>query len=292
MKITLINANTDLGTNVDGSEEGPLVISQHFVNNSHINDIINIDKPQVKKSHDPNDLAKNMDAINEFNTKLYKAIYKCKNDHNFPIILGGDHSLAIASALGSIKTSNNLGIIWIDSHLDYNTFITTITGNIHGLPLASINGLNKELSLFHDGNYYNPLNTVIVGYRSQEENKDQELNNIKNMHVTVFTTDDIHKLGIKKVMQEAFAIASNNTNGLHISYDLDVIDPTIAPGVSIKEENGITEEEAFMILDEVLQREKLIQSFDLVEFNPRNDINQKTEAIAVKIVNKIINSKL
>lgn len=288
MKITIVNAKTDLGVNVDGSNLGPEILSNYFKNNKKIGKIVNIEKSNKIKSKIPNDLAKNLKEVNNFNQALYKEIVTIKNNNNFPIILGGDHSLAIASSLGSISKEKALGIIWIDAHLDYNTFDTTITGNLHGLPLATINGLNKKLSLFHEGNYYKPENTVVIGYRSEEENKEIELNNAKSAGITVFTTEDIKIIGVKTVLEKAFKIATTNTVGVHISYDLDVIDPNICPGVSVPELNGISENDAYLITDELLNYKDNIKSFDLVEFNPINDIDKKTENIAVNILNKII----
>lgn len=291
MKVTLINAKTDLGVTVDGSNLGAPAISKHFVKDNRVQKIIDIEKPRVKKEKGKENLAKNLDAVNAFNQELYQAVAKVKEEGTFPITLGGDHSLAIGSALGSIKSEQSLGIIWIDAHLDYNTFETTITGNLHGLPLAAIDGLNEKLSPYHNGIYYNPKNTVVVGYRSEEENKEIEINITKKMGVTVFSTEDIRKMGIKEVIRKAVEIASSNTNGIHISYDLDVIDPEVAPGVSVKEENGINQEEAMNILKEVLQYKEKIVSFDVVELNPLNDIDHKTEKIAKNIVEEIIKSK-
>ena len=290
MNITLINAKTDLGVTIDGANLGPEIIGNNFKNNQKVKNIININKSKIEKSKDVNDLAKNLNEVNSFNHKLYKAVIDSKENNTFPIILGGDHSLAIGSALGSIKKEKNLGIIWIDAHLDYNTFDTTITGNIHGLPLSTINGLNNKLSLFHNQEYYNPKNTVVIGYRSEEENKEIELNNVKEMGVTVFTTQDIKELGIKTVIKTAFQIATKDTNGVHISYDLDVIDPIVCPGVSVPEANGISDNDAYLILDEVLNYKDNITSFDLVEFNPTKDINKKTETISLNLLNKIINT--
>ncbi len=290
MKTVIINANTDLGLDIDGCDEGPKIISQHFKNDKRIEKIINIDKPNIIKSKDDLDLAKNIDGVNNFNEKLYKKVINIHNEDYFPIIVGGDHSLSIASSLAAIK-NEDVGIIWIDSHIDYNTFQTTITGNIHGLPLATINDLNPTLSKFHQGNYYNPANTVIVGYRAHEANREQELGNINKMNVKVFTTDDLKHIGIKEVITSAFDIASRGKKKVHISFDLDVIDPLVAPGVSIKEENGLFEEEITSIFEEILHHKDIIKSFDIVEFNPLNDINHQTEKIAVNIIDKIINSK-
>lgn len=285
MKLTLINAKTDLGVMVDGANLGPEILSNYYKDDKRIDKIINLEKENIKKSHDPKDLAKNLDAINEFNARLYNEI---KQDNNFPITLGGDHSLAIGSALASIKKEEKLGIIWIDSHGDYNTFETTRTGNIHGLPLAALNHQTGDrLSLFHDGNYYLPENTVIVGGRDIDP---WEMPVIEKAGATVFSTKDIKEQGISTIIKKAIDIASNNTKGIHISFDIDVIDPEIAKGVSVPAINGITDEEAYQITDEVLKYKDKIKSWDLVEFNPLKDIDKKTEKIAVNILEKIINS--
>lgn len=285
MKLTLINAKTDLGVMIDGANLGPEVLSNYYKDDKRIDKIINLEKENIKKSHDPKDLAKNLDAINEFNARLYNEI---KQDNNFPITLGGDHSLAIGSALASIKKEEKLGIIWIDSHGDYNTFETTRTGNIHGLPLAALNHQTGDrLSLFHDGNYYLPENTVIVGGRDIDP---WEMPVIEKAGATVFSTKDIKEQGISTIIKKAIDIASNNTKGIHISFDIDVIDPEIAKGVSVPAINGITDEEAYLITDEVLKYKDKIKSWDLVEFNPLKDEDKKTEKIAVNILEKIISN--
>ncbi|MBQ8892408.1 MAG: arginase [Bacilli bacterium] len=280
--ITIVGAGSDLGVSIDGARLGPKKIIDTLDNN-YKKILIEQNRDYVK-SLDKNDLKKNEDEVNKFNKELYT---KITNENNFCITLGGDHSIAIASGLASLKKHNNLGLIWIDAHLDYNTWQTTITGNIHGLPLASLNGLNKDLSKFHDGEFFNPKNTVVVGYRAFEENAMDEINNIKMMGVTVYTTKDIKEYGVNKIMEQAFAIANKNTNGVHISFDLDVIDPNIAKGVSVKEENGINLTEA-MEITTYLTKQNNIKSFDLVEYNPLNDTDSNTLKIANSILNKII----
>lgn len=290
MKINIINACSDLGVEVDGADKGPLIISKNL-NNSKINKTITVLKNNTKKSHDINDLRKNLDEVNIFNTKLYKEVFSTIEDNCFPITLGGDHSIAIGSALASQAQNKNLGIIWIDAHLDYNTFETTITGNLHGLPLAAIDGLCPDLTPFFDGNFYNPKNTVVVGYRAQETNKEAELNNIKKAGVTVFDNDDIKKYGIENIMNKAIDIASNNTNGIHISYDLDVIDEKFAPGVSVPELDGLNDTVAYKISDILCDNLDKIKSLDLVEYNPDFDKNNKTLELSLNILNKIIEKK-
>ena len=276
MKIDVINALCDLGVDVDGASLGPKKLKEKIINNEYINNIIDVFCDCSNKDHNPDNLEKNYDELIRENKVL---------------TIGGDHSIAVSSALASIKKEDNLGIIWIDAHADYNTFETTITGNLHGLPLATIDGLNNRLSLFHDGNYYDPKKTVIVGYRSEEVNKEEEINNLKDAGVTFFTTEELNTIGIENVISKAFKIASNNGNNkVHVSYDLDFIDPNVAPGVSIPEVNGPTKEQAISVCKNVLKYINNISSFDIVEFNPLNDIDDKTLNIALEIFNLVIES--
>ncbi len=283
MKISVIEANQDLGVHVDGANLGPHELSS-AINNSHIN-VYTVNKPDLPKEREKTNLKKNLIGVNLFNEALYRTINNVKEREEFPITLGGDHSLAIGSALGSIKKEESLGIIWIDAHSDYNLFETTRTGNLHGLPLAAINGQCQDLTGFHNGNYYNHQNTVIVGVRDIDP---WERPNLEKDHIKLFTTEDIHNLGVEKVMTEAFEYACQNTNGVHISYDIDVIDPIIAPGVSVPVRDGITESEAYQITDELIKHQQEIKSLDIVEYNPTKDINDQTKTIVLNILTTII----
>lgn len=207
------------------------------------------------------------------------------------MLFGGDHSIAIASALASIERYKNLGIIWFDAHGDFNTFQTTISGNLHGLPFAVLTGYEKNLlNYFHSGNYYSYQNAVLLGARDIDQ--PYEFNNLKDAGITIITTEDIKKYGFKKMYQKAFEIASDGTEGIHISYDLDCIDPKLAPGVSIPAINGLNLNEAYGFVEAILQNKEKIKSLDLVEFNPLKDIQQKTEKLASSILNKIIEAFL
>ena len=282
MKITLIEANQDLGVSVDGANLGPNVLSNFFKDDL---EVLAVNKDDVNKEKDKDNLKKNLNFVNSFNKDLYNTCLSVKEKNEFPLVIGGDHTVAIPSSLASIKKEEKLGIIWIDAHGDYNTFETTRTGNLHGLPLAASNGICSLLTDFHDGNFYDHSNTVIVGGRDIDE---WEMPNILKDNITVFTTEDIKNLGVKKVMEEAFKIASNNTNGVHISYDLDVIDPSIAPGVSVPAKDGINLDEAFEIVDELVKNKDIIKSMDLVEYNPTKDIDDVTKNIAIDILKKVI----
>ena len=138
---------------------------------------------------------------------------------------------------------------------------------------------------YHDGKIIQPSKTVIIGARSIDE---AEKDNVRYSGVTVFSTEDVKEKGIETVMDEAFKIAGYKTKGIHISYDLDVIDPDVAPGVSIPEFDGISEEEAMQINEYLIKHINDILSFDLVEFNPLRDIDRKTEQIALNILAQMI----
>lgn len=279
--INIINANSDLGVHVDGSNLGP----KKLTGNINITKY-NIDKEQVIKSKDSNDLKKNLEAVNSFTEKIFKKELEILESNNFPLLIGGDHSTVIGSALASNLYNENIGIIWIDAHGDYNTFETTHSGNLHGLPLAAITGYKcSDLTSFIANKYINPKNAVVVGARSIDP---WEIGNMIDAGVTIFTTEDIKKYGTKTIMDRAFEIALDGTKGTHVSYDLDVIDCDIAPGVSIPEKNGINEIEANEIMDILIDRKQDIKSMDFVEFNPLNDINDKTYDIASNLLNKFI----
>lgn len=288
--IDIIAACSDMGVHVNGSNLAPEILINN-INISNNNKIKNIKKifknNNYKKELEKENKKKNLNAVNSFNLNLYNSVLDTVNNNNFPLTIGGDHSIAIASTLASIKKHNNLGIIWFDAHGDFHTFKTTTSGNIHGLPFAALTHYEKEfLTSFHNGPFYNYKNAVLVGARDID--KPDEMQNLIDAGVTIFTTEDIKKFGTNEVYKKAFEIASAGTNGIHISYDLDVIDPDVAPGVSIPAVNGISLDEAYAFLDYIIKNKDIIKSLDLVEFNPLTDINKKTEKIATHILNTLI----
>ena len=286
--INIIGACSDLGVHINGTKLGPEVL-ESIIDKTKINEIVNIYAKDINKELEKNNKQKNLKSVNEFNSRLYSAILDTLNSDFFPLTIGGDHSIAIASALASIKKYKNLGIIWFDSHGDYHTFETTTSGNIHGLPFATITNYKKSiLSNFHSGNYFNPKNAVLVGGRDIDE--PFELENLKNAGVTVFSTEDVHKFGTDYIYSKAFDIASAGTNGIHVSYDLDVIDPKLAPGVSIPAKNGICLEEAYDFVTHIIKNKEKVKSFDLVEFNPLRDIDEVTQKIAQQILSYLLNN--
>ena len=286
MKTFIAGAGSDLGVHIDGAHLGPVQLMNDLKGFYKGESISLVQDENIIKSRNLSDLRKNDYEIDKFNTKLYQAILEKAKDGYFPITIGGDHSIAVASALASAKVHENIGIIWFDAHTDYNTFDTTVTGNIHGLPLAAITGYkNNELRYFHDGKIIQPSKAVVVGARSID---DWEKDNIKYSGITVFTTEDIKEKGVEKVVEEAFRIAGEKTKGIHISYDLDLLDPEVAPGVSVPEFDGISEEEAMKINELIMKHLDQVVSYDLVEFNPLRDQDRKTEQIAINLLAQII----
>lgn len=286
MKTFIAGAGSDLGVHIDGAHLGPVQLMNDLKGFYKGESISLVQDENIIKSRNLSDLRKNDYEIDKFNTKLYQAILEKAKDGYFPITIGGDHSIAVASALASAKVHENIGIIWFDAHTDYNTFDTTVTGNIHGLPLAAITGYkNGELRYFHDGNIIQPSKAVVVGARSID---DWEKDNVKYSGITVFTTEDIKEKGVEKVVEEAFRIAGEKTKGIHISYDLDLLNPEVAPGVSVPEFDGISEEEAMKINELIMKHLDQVVSYDLVEFNPLRDQDRKTEQIAINLLAQII----
>lgn len=286
MRTMIFGAGTDLGVNIDGASLGPVQLMNDLKAFYKGESMMFEQDKDIIKSRNLSDRRKNEYEIEKFNTNLYKNMVDKIKEEYFPIMIGGDHSATIASALASAKVNIDVGIIWIDAHTDYNTFETTVTGNIHGLPLAAINGYkNSELRYYHDGKVIQPSRTVIIGARSID---DAEKDNVKYSGVTVFTTQDIKEKGIEAIMDEAFKIAGYKTKGIHISYDLDIIDPDIAPGVSVPEFDGINEEEAMQINEYIINHMQSVLSYDLVEFNPLRDVDRKTEQIALNLLAQVI----
>ena len=286
--IDIIGACSDLGIHINGTSLAPEVLEKSLTKDN-INKIINVKPNLVEKELNKNNHKRNLNEINLFNTKLYNTVLESLNHNKFPLTIGGDHSIAIASALASSKKNGPLGIIWFDAHGDYHTFETTPSGNIYGLPFAAVtNYEKKELTNFHTGPFFSPKNAVLVGARDID--LPEEMDNLKKAGVTIITTEDIQKYGAETMYKKAFEIASNGTNGIHISYDLDCIDPKLAPGVSVPAVNGVNLEDGYAFIDYMIKNKQKIKSFDLVEFNPLKDINQVSEKIAINILNNFINN--
>ena len=288
MKSIIIGAGSDLGVHIDGSSLGPVQLINDIKSFYNGETTTIMQEEDILKSRNLSDRRKNEYEVDEINTKIYNTILEKEKDNYFPIVIGGDSSITIPTALASSKVRENIGMILFSPYTNYNTFDTTVSGNINGMSLAAINGYkNNELRYYHDGNVIQPTKTVVVGARSID---DWEKDNVKYSGLNVFTSEDIKQKGLETVINEAFFIANERTKGVHISFDLGLLDPSIAPGVSIPEFDGMSEEEVMNINKLIIAHMKDITSYDLVEFNPLRDENRKTEQIALNILAQIINA--
>ena len=210
--------------------------------------------------------------------KLYDRAMKSLEEGALPVVLGGDHSLAAGSVAASAdwvrrSSSKPLGLIWVDAHGDMNTPATTESGNVHGMPLAALLGQEPlELASIGSTPSVLPQHTVLVGVRNLDR---REKDQIRASGVHVFTMKDIDRDGIATVAERALSLAAYDTGGIHVSFDMDVCDPSFAPGVGTPVKGGFDYREAHMIMELVADSGRLV-ALDLVEVNPTLDIRNTT----------------
>lgn len=288
MKTMIFGAGSDLGVHIDGAHAGAVQLLNDLQSFYKGESISYMQDEHILKSRNLSDRCKNEYDLEKFNTTLYNGIVAKNQEEYFPVTIGGDHSVAIASSLASVKTHNDIGLIWFSGHTDYSTTKTTVTGNISEFALATVtSNKNPELKVFHQGQTFQPTKTVIIGAR---EIPQWEKEDLKYSGVTVYTINDINEKGLETVLDEAFAIANFKTQGIHISFSLDIIDPEMAPGVSSPESDGLTEEEAMKINEAIIKHIEDVVAYDLVEFNPLRDINRKTEQISVNLLAQLLHA--
>ena len=216
---------------------------------------------------------------------LYDTCLQSLDAGALPLVLGGDHSVAAGSIAASADwvrrtTGQPLGVIWVDAHGDMNTPQTTTSGNVHGMPLAALlGGEPHELSSIGATPSIQAERTVLVGVRNLDE---EEKEQIRTSGVHVFTMKDVDRHGIATVAERAIALASTGTGGIHVSFDLDVCDPTVAPGVGTPVKGGLDYRESHMIMELVADSQRLV-ALDMVEVNPTLDVRNLTAAFAAEL---------
>ena len=202
-----------------------------------------------------------------------------------PLVLGGDHSIAAGSVAASADwvretRSRPLGLIWVDAHGDMNTPATTTSGNVHGMPLAALlGGEPGELASIGSSPSVLPEHTVLLGVRNLDT---KEKRAIRESGVHVFTMKDIDRDGIARIAERAISLAANGTGGVHVSFDLDVCDPTFAPGVGTPVKGGLDYREAHTLMELVSDSAQLV-ALDLVEVNPTLDLRNTTAEFAIEL---------
>jgi arginase len=225
---------------------------------------------------------------------LYKTSLGVLEKGGLPLVLGGDHSLAAGSVAATAdfvrRERKKVGLIWVDAHGDMNTPATSGSGNVHGMPLASLLGPEPaELSRIAG---FAPkiaaAQTALIGIRNLDP---REKDVIRDAGVRVFTMKDIDRSGIAAVMEQAIAIAGSGTAGIHVSFDLDVCDPTIAPGVGTPVKGGLDYREAHMVM-EMVADSGLLLALDLVEVNPVLDDRNMTAILGAELASSALGQKI
>jgi arginase len=249
--------------------------------------------PEVKEVGDPQ--KKYIREIARLCEKLYKTSLGVLEKGGLPLVLGGDHSLAAGSVAATADfmrrtDDGRIGLIWVDAHGDMNTPASSSSGNVHGMPLASLLGPEpSELSRI--GGFSPkvlPGNTVLIGIRNLDE-REKEI--VRGAGVRVFTMKDIDRAGIATIIEQALAVASDKTAGVHVSFDLDVCDPSIAPGVGTPVKGGLDYREAHMVM-EIVADSGLLRGLDLVEVNPILDDRNMTAILGVELAASALGQKI
>jgi arginase len=239
--------------------------------------------PETKSSGDPR--KKYIREITRVCEKLYRTSLGVLEKGGLPLVLGGDHSLGAGSVAAAAayhrKHGRSIGLIWVDAHGDMNRPDTSDSGNVHGMPLAALLGAEPvELArIGAESPAIEAVNTVLVGIRNLDEIEKQL---VRESKVHVFTMKDIDRMGIAQVMERALALAGEGTAGVHISFDMDVCDPSIAPGVGTPVKGGLDYREAHVVMEMVAESGKLT-SLDLVEVNPTLDLRNQTAELGTEL---------
>lgn len=223
-------------------------------------------------------------------TELMNTVDKCLEEGRMPLVLGGDHSIAIGSVAGSTnwfaKQGEQLGLIWFDAHGDANTPETTPSGNIHGMSLAVALGFGDH-ELVHLGGRAPKVqarNTVLIGIRDIDAGEREFL---KKSGVTCYTMRDLDERGMRDVLDEAIRLASDGTAGIHLSFDLDVLDPEDAPGTGTPVWGGISYREAHLAMEMFHDRAHVV-AIDFVEVNPVLDTQNMTGILAAELAQSLL----
>jgi arginase len=289
--VHIIGVPLDLGAGRRGVDMGPSAfriagLADHVASLGYaVVDRGNVPSP-LRETRVPSDPRKKyVDDIAAVCRDLFDSAHAALDAGAIPIVLGGDHSVAAGSVAASAawlrrSSALPLGLIWIDAHGDMNTPETSTSGNVHGMPLAVLLGqAPRELAVGGDAPSVLAGHTVIVGVRNLD---DREKDRIREAGVHVFTMKDIDREGMARVAERAIAAASDGTGGIHVSFDMDVCDPSIAPGVGTPVRGGLGYREAHLLMELVADSQRLV-ALDLVEVNPTLDVRNATAVLGTEL---------
>ena len=290
--IAIIGVPLDLGAGRRGVDMGPSAVRVANLNGRlaelgyDIEDLGNVPVVQRESYPETNAHAKYLPQITDTCFHLAELVEAVIKSGKFPLVLGGDHSIAVGTVSGVAdyfrKTNEKVGLIWIDAHTDMNTPASSPSGNVHGMPLACCIGVGPDelTGIFGFSPKVDPGRVALIGIRSVD---DAERTHVQQSGVHAFTMRDIDELGLRAVMQRAIEIASSGTAGFHVSVDMDAVDPDEAPGVGTPVKGGITYREAHLAM-EMLCDSSRMTSMEVVEVNPVIDEANRTANLAVELV--------
>jgi arginase len=300
--IRIIGVPMDLGQDRRGTDMGPSALRYAGLKarltrlGYDVHDTGNVPVPVAEEMRDPpahapeiEGHAHHLEAVVTSCKMIYEAAKTCCTTDDIALIMGGDHSLSIGSIGGMASYDEPLGVLWIDAHGDYNTPQTSSSGNVHGMPLAALAGLGplELVNLGHAGRKLDPVNVAIIGLRDLDA---VERTSLAGSGMALYTMRDIDERGMSAVAREALARLESITR-LHVSLDMDSLDPEHAPGVGTPAPGGLTYREAHLLM-EIVADSKKVRSLDVVEINPVLDQHNQTAELAVELVASLLGQSI
>ena len=291
-KISIVGVPMDLGADRRGVDMGPSALRYADLNEKlqalgyEVDDLGDLDViiPETRHFGDPQ--AKYLKEIADACTHLANLVLEIHTDHRTPIVLGGDHSIAVGTISGMAESfrrqNGKIGLMWFDAHADFNTPQISPSGNVHGMPMAAIMGYGPiELThIFGFSPKIQPERAVMIGIREVDP---QERELVKSSGVRVFTMKEIDRRGIGSVMDEALSIVTKDTDGFSVTLDADFLDPYESPGVATPVRGGADYREAHLAMEMVADTKKMV-SFEIAEINPILDVQNKTAHFGMELI--------
>jgi len=291
-KISIVGVPMDLGADRRGVDMGPSALRYADLNEKlqalgyEVDDLGDLDViiPETRHFGDPH--AKYLKEIADACTHLANLVLEIHTDHRTPIVLGGDHSIAVGTMSGMAESfrrqNGKIGLMWFDAHADFNTPQISPSGNVHGMPMAAIMGYGPiELThIFGFSPKIQPERAVMIGIREVDP---QERELVKSSGVRVFTMKEIDRRGIGSVMDEALSIVTKDTDGFSVTLDADFLDPYESPGVATPVRGGADYREAHLAMEMVADTKKMV-SFEITEINPILDVHNKTAHFGMELI--------
>ncbi len=277
-RVDIIGVPMDLGASRRGVDMGPSAVRYAQLHDqlralgiARIDDHGNLHVP-IREAVDEDDKhAKYLDVIDRVCAELSEIVEQAVRAGGFPIVLGGDHSIAMGTLHGLKRARGQAaGLVWVDAHSDINSPKSSPSGNVHGMPLW----------FALERGYADPKRTVLIGLRDVEP---EEKENLRSSGVKAFTMSDVDRLTMARVMEEAIAIAGTGGIPIHVSFDLDAIDPREAPGTGTPVKGGLSFREAHLAM-ELLAESGQLGSIEMVEINPILDTRNHTATLAVGLI--------